>query len=289
MNVWRPWDADEAEHMQRLEIKELVPETLRPFLVSWLRSQLNTAGRGFANASSIYAVQSALGVNLNFGHGAVPTDTLTDRIVSKGDHLLMRVVDFVAATFEPEGGWRQDKPDAISSLSWHLDQNMSSVQVALSDAGVYRISRRLPLGVEDSASAAVEAASESAGRHLLKAWNRMRDLEPDASAVMTEAIRAVEAAAGSVITPKDGQFRLGKIVQQLKDRKTWTLVLDQRDDGHPDQRLVLIGMLETLAFAERSRHGGAEPSDLQALTHVQLASTLVAWFSTGAVVNLEAS
>ena len=286
MTVWRPWDADDNEYAARLEIKQLVPNTLRPFLSSWLYDQLNNVAPGYTKAESVHILRSALGVELNFAPGFVDTEALVERIVAEGDRYLIRVVDYLASAYSLEGSdWRRLRPAPIDDLAWHLDQNMSSVHVALVDNENFRIERRLPLGVEESASAAVESAKESAGRHLAKAWMRVRDLNPDPSVVMTEAIRAVEAAAGPVVTPKEKQFRLGKIVQQLKDRSSWTLVLDARDDGHPDHRLVLIGMIETLVFAERGRHGGAEPSELQALTHVQLASTLVAWFSTGAVVN----
>ena len=48
-------------------------------------------------------------------------------------------------------------------------------------------------------------------------------------------------------------------------------------------------MLETLAFAQEDRHGGT-PSDIAgAQAHVQLASVLVQWFSTGTVVREQSS
>jgi hypothetical protein len=62
-------------------------------------------------------------------------------------------------------------------------------------------------------------------------------------------------------------------------------VLAQRDDGHPDHAVVLIGMLETLAFAEQHRHSGHGYSEAEAVGHVQLAATLVGWFSAGVVVR----
>lgn len=142
-------------------------------------------------------------------------------------------------------------------------------------------------GVEETAQASINSANEIAGRHLLKAWNEAQSLRPDTSAVMTEAIRAVEGAAGPVVIPRDPRPNLSKIVSALRDNEAWTLILSTRDDGHPDQRLVLIGMIETLAFAEQHRHSGDDPSDLQAIAHVQLASVIVAWFSTGTVVKTD--
>ena len=283
MTVWRPWDADDDEYAQRLEIKALIPEPMRPFLHSWLASELDTAGYGHTEAGTVHALQSAFGINFGFAPGRVSTQALVERIASESDRFLMQVVDYVAASYERRA--YGPVPDEIDSLSWHLDQNMSAVQILPDASQAYRIARRLPLGVEDSGTDAVDRASEQAGRHLIKAWSAMRSLSPDTSLVMTEAIRAVEAAAGPVVIPKDKQQRLGKIVQTLKARETWGLVLRRRDDGVPDHRIVLIGMMETLAFAEQHRHGGEAPSVLEALTHVQLASTLVSWFATGAVVD----
>lgn len=100
---------------------------------------------------------------------------------------------------------------------------------------------------------------------------------------MTEAIRAVEAVAGEVVIPKDKQPRLGKIVSALRSSEKWSLRLPKRDDNHPDQRAVLIGMLEVLAFAEQHRHSGTEPDTQVALAHVELASVLVGWFASGVV------
>lgn len=293
MTVFRPWDADDDEYTQRLEIKEQIPPTLRPALLAWLRNELATAPNYSSERrtweSTVLNIQSALAVNLDQRAGTVLTKNLVSAIAQRGDKFLLRVVDFLLSMMRPERsnpGWPTEPPTAVTKLIWHLDQNMSAVTVVEGEDGSYRIARRLPLGVEESGVSAVDSASEAAGRHLTKAWMSVRSLTPDTSLAMTEAIRAVEAAAAPVVLPKDKRQQLSKIVQALKERKSWTLVLEQRDDGYPNQHLVLIGMLETLVFAQQSRHGGGEPpSLLQALSHVQLASTLVAWFATGAVVN----
>ena len=283
MTVWRPWDAEDDEYAERLEIKSMVPDPLRPFLHAWLREELNTGGYGSTDAATVHELQSGLEIDFRLGLGTVKTIDLVRRIAAEDDRFLMQVVDYLAATYTQR--MYADVPQSIATLSWHLDQNMSAVQVSPNESNVYRIRRRLPLGVEDSGVGAVERASEQAGKHLIKAWSALRSLTPDTSLVMTEAIRAVEAAAGPVVIPRDKQQRLGKIAQALKARETWALVLKQRDDGEPDHRMVLVGMIETLAYAEQHRHGGESPSPLEALAHVQLASTLVAWFSTGIVVD----
>ena len=284
MTVWRAWDADDDEYAEALVIREMLPLPMRAAANSWLRTCLESA-YGHTDESSVNAIQSALRVDLGLDTGRVDTEQLVESIERHGDRVIVRVIDFCLSDFSPTDGYHR-MPPVVESLKWHFDQNMSSVCVQL-DGDCYRIARRLPAGVEELAQEAVATANEVAGRHLSKGWSEAQSLTPDTSAVMTEAIRAVEAAAGAVVTPNDRRPRMGKIVGALRDNTDWTLVLATRDDGHPDQRIILIGMIEALVFAEQHRHSGADPSALEALTHIQLASTLVAWFSMGSVTKLK--
>lgn len=254
---------------------------MRAAVRAWLRNELDSGYN--TDERLVTMIQSALRVNFGFPPGRVETGALVGRIEESGDKFVVRVLDLFLSEYSPVP-WDGSTPEPVADIEWHFDQNMSAACVRL-ESGVYRIARRLPQGVEEAAHEAVATANEIAGRHLLKAWTEARSLTPDTSAVMTEGIRAVEAAAGSVLTPKDRKPSLGKIVGALRDQPEWTLVLATRDDGHPDHRLILIGMLETLAFAEQHRHSGKDPSETECLTHVQLASTLVAWFSAGSVVQ----
>lgn len=288
MEPWRAWDADDEEYAERLVVRSLIPDPLRPALRAWLRRELHD-DRTFGGQTSfglVNSLQSALQVTFGFIDGPVDTAALVTAIEERGDRFMIRVVDFSLADYTSEETPWDPMPSEVEELQWHLDQNMSAVTTHLA-GGVYRITRRLPEGVEDVAQAAVDAANATAGRHLSKAWQEARSLNPDTSAVMTEAIRAVEAAAGPVVIPNDLRPSLGKIVSALKDNGKWTIGLPRRDDGRPDQRQILIGMLEVLAFAETQRHSGDDPSGREAMTHVQLASTLVSWFSIGAIFKDE--
>jgi hypothetical protein len=175
-------------------------------------------------------------------------------------------------------------PSIVESLKWHFDSAASAADIALQD-GVYRLRRRVSEGVEELAEASKQAAPVLAGKHLAKAWTEAYALTPNTSLVMTEAIKAVEAAAHPVASPNAKKIRLGMITQTIKDQSGWTLAFPTRDDGHPDHKAVLVGMLETLIIAQADRHGGVAPSVLEAQGHAQLASTLVQWFSAGVVVR----
>jgi hypothetical protein len=179
-------------------------------------------------------------------------------------------------------------PEEIQLLGYYLDLNRSAVEVYASDDGQsFRLRTRLPEGVEELAQEAVDLRLDS-GVHLSNAWHAAFDLEPNESYAMTEAIRAVEAACRAVVLPKDKKATLNKCVQTMRSQGGWTLVLDD-SDGFPDQLQVLIGMLETLAKAQPDRHSGSKPSVIQAQAHVQLASTLVHWFASGAVIRVDAT
>lgn len=280
MSVWEPWDADEDEIVDLRVIREAIPPTMRPALMTWMYERL-TNGYARTTAPMINALQTALRIDLGLSEDFVETAFLVRRIESQGDKFVLRVVDFLLSAFETPNGFNAP-PGAVTALKWHLDTSMSSVQIT-SINRVYRLAHRLPDGVEEAMQVSIDAGAQNAGQHLAKAIRQAQSLEPDSSLIMTESIRAVESAAGPVVLPRDKQHRLGKIVQALKDKPGWTLVFDRRDDAVPDHRSVVIGMIETLAFAQRDRHAGAAPTSQQAMAHVMLAATLVGWFATGAV------
>lgn len=280
--VWRPWDADDEEHAARLKVREMLPEHVKPAIGTWLQNRLTNAGYGYCTAELRNYLETALHVKLPFEPGRVLADQVVTEVLSRGDQFTLRVIDLLVA------GMARDQfynvPSAIDELSTYLDLSASSVTVVSVERS-FRIGRRLPDGVEQIASDAVSSADEQAGRHLATAWSAATALQPDPSKAMTEAIRAVESAAGSVVTPKDKRRQLSKIVGAIKDSSGWTLAFANRDDGHPDLHRVLVDMLETLAFAQRDRHAGEAADPVVAIGHVQLASTLVSWFSTGVVIK----
>jgi len=279
MSVWEPWDADEGELADLRVVRERIPDTMRPALLDWLYKRLHSS---YSSTSSevVNDLQSALRISLGFDRGAVNTDDLVNAIEARGDKTLLRVADWLVGQFErdPYNG----TPQEVADIEWHLDTAMSGVRVASVDRG-FRLALRLPEGVEEASQIAVDVGSRIAGQHLAKALRQVQSLDPDTSAAMTEAIRAVEAAAGPVVLPKDKRLQLSKIVQSLRDKPNWTLSLQRRDDGVPDHHAVLIGMMETLAFAQQDRHAGEAPTIQEAMAHAMLAATLVGWFSTGVV------
>jgi hypothetical protein len=282
MSVWRPWDADDEEYAKRSLIREPFPDHMRAPALSWLRGALNPRN-GYVMESTYHALQTALQVDFEYDGDYIDAETMVADIESRGDQFVGRVIDLLLSVHSPDPMFRM--PSEVQVLKLHLDGAASALDITVQD-GVYRLKRRVPQGVEELAEASKTSAIGLAGQHLGKAWSEAYSLTPNTSLVMTEAIKAVEAAAHTVVTPTAKKIRLGMITQTLKDQSGWTLAFPNRDDGHPDHKAVLVGMLETLIIAQADRHGGTAPTVLEAQGHVQLASTLVQWFSTGVVARV---
>jgi hypothetical protein len=285
MEPWIPFDADEGELAQLYVVREGIPTSLRSPILAWIHDALPSGdyNTDYTTPALAHTLEGALGFEFELEHNEAPSrQYIVEAVAAAGDRMILRTVDFFASWNEMDD--YGNVPDSIGTLTYFLNLNRSVFEVYRSDQGPYRLRRRLPEGVEQIAQAAIDLQKLD-GKHLANAWNAAFGLEPNESWAMTEAIRAVEAAAVPVVTPKDKKATLGKVTAAIRDQVGWTLVLDD-SDGYPDHREVLVGMLETLAKAQPDRHAGARPSVLQAQAHVQLASTLVHWFASGAVVRV---
>jgi len=278
---WRAWDATDDEYAELQIIREPIPDTLSDTIDHWLYQWFaGQSSYGRVNASIVNELVAALRVMLPTNFDAAG---FVEAIRAEGDRYTLQLVDYVLAKqspYPPTG----EMPPFVAGLARHMDLSASAVCVA-QEGSRYRIARRMVEGVEQAAQRAVDDANATAGQHLATAWREMQSMAPDASKVLRESIQAVEAAAGPIVIPKDTRPQLSKIVGALKQQEGWGLVLAQRDDAYPDHAVVLIGMLETLAFAEQHRHSGHGYSEVEAVGHVQLAATLTGWFSAGVVVR----
>lgn len=271
MEIHIPWDADDEEVATLRIIRERVPNTLIDPLFDWV---VNELGGDYLPTELIHEVEGALRVKLPDSDNR-PDSFASEVLALGGQKLFLRLVDLLLS-------WRSggNPPERLMRL---LDLNASALTIEMREER-WRLANRTVEGVDHAHAAAVSAGSGSAGSYLSRAVLESHALDADPSRVMTNAIRAVEASAAPVVIPRDSRPTLGKVVAALKAKQNWSLILDARDDGRPDHRDVVIGMLETLAFAQRDRHVGNEPTHEQAAAHVQLAAVLVAWFAAGAIV-----
>jgi len=286
LEPWVPFDATPEEVAELHVIREGIPATLRPALLAWIIDELPVMPYSSANLTTpdmLHTLQTMLRVDFNLA----PKETMTRAQVAeffeaRGEQAVLRLVDFLASFYQREGPW-YNTPETIGTLEFHLDAGSSAFEVYPTEEGPYRIRRRIAEGVEEAVQAAIDL-QPVAGRHLANAWRSATALEPNESFAMTEAIRAVEAASGPVVIPKEKKPTLFKVVKVLREQSGWTLVFED-SEGYPNHLDVLVGMLETLAKAQPDRHSGGKPTPLEAQAHAQLAATLVHWFASGAVIR----
>lgn len=190
--------------------------------------------------------------------------------------------DAGAADWLPDVRWPSESLRALAVD--RLDQ-------LLTDAGsayMFDWRRRcLVRRVDPTVSAAVEkvmANSGEPGEHLQAAWNAIYGLHPDPTKGYDEAVRAVEAAAIPVVLPKGTRETLGKVRAHLRDASSaWELAVEGKNAGAIDPLVSMIGLL----WEGHTRHAGSPDSRRQrqdeAEMAVHLATTLVQWFTSGAI------
>lgn len=143
---------------------------------------------------------------------------------------------------------------------------------------------RVPDGVRESAEAAM--ALPSSGSLLSEAWHAAFGRNPDPEEAYEKAIKAVEAAGVSVVSPNNTKATLGTMIINMRDQKDWRLPtsVPGREQGHD----VVLKMAEALWNRQGSRHGGndyVKPTQEQAEAALLLAVPLVHYFERGIVVR----
>ncbi len=138
------------------------------------------------------------------------------------------------------------------------------------------------------AAEAVIAQSGRAGKLLEVAWSATYGRNPDPGKAFREAVRAVEAAARPVVSPKNSSATLGTIIKNLANAPNkWDLWLAPPPPF--DKMDAVLKMLGLLWKSQFDRHGTPDDSvpltvsKEEAETGLHLATTLVHWFSSGAI------
>jgi len=131
--------------------------------------------------------------------------------------------------------------------------------------------------------------SGHAGVRLAQAWAAAFGVDPDPSKAYSLAIKAVEDAAASLVTPTDRLATLGKISGVVRDQGEWSLPTTREDADFPSGQL-LHAMMRALWTGQSDRHGG-DPDGHIPMTQdaaevaVLMAVPLVQWFSSGQVAR----
>lgn len=145
------------------------------------------------------------------------------------------------------------------------------------EGNVSELTRRELTGTRD----AIERTPAGKARdHLLAALSEVARREPDPSGAYDHAVKAVEAAARPVISPRNDKATLGTILRDMRAKpEKWTTTLGQLDH--------IIAMADAL-WRGHDRHGTPDDGPIEqsveeAEAAVNLAVPLVHAFVTGGV------
>lgn len=271
--IWRPRRVrgNPASEAQYDVLHEGVPAWLRPSLLAWLKAHMN-AGRADS-------VQRRLQLPIP------PSDAVVLGVLAhaeEDEENFLDVVDAVCAQIVP-----------TSSAGAAVTRMLREANSAWSTEAVSPVGMRLVRVVDETVTAAVRESTTHgrAGEHLQTAWVSAYSRDPNASHAYNKAVRAVEAAARPVVTPKDQRATLGKMITALTDApQKWTVVLAA--EGLNSVKSV-AAMCELIHRAQLDRHGtdiedvplDVSLNEAQAAVHV--AATLVQLFSSGAITPAE--
>ncbi|MFB7467039.1 hypothetical protein ACFCZ1_26690 [Streptomyces sp. NPDC056224] len=177
----------------------------------------------------------------------------------------------------------------VERLSELLDDAGSAYRVNEEEDGLeIRVTPAVRDAVRQTlADAAASPAAGSAADHLATAWQAAYGRSPDPVRAYSESIKAVEAAAHSVIQPNNAKATLGTMLGEIRNARHKFTTAIPSPAGDPVAPVE--AMMRTLWEGQTSRHGaqsGTVPETLEAArAGVHLAAALVQWFVSGAVIR----
>lgn len=177
--------------------------------------------------------------------------------------------------------------DLADELERRLDHGGSTWAVGVIN-GRYRLVDRVPAGVR----ATVESVMSREGKSselLRQSWGKAYGVDKNPSHAYFDAVRAVEVLSCPLFSPADAEPTLGKDINVLRNgiHKFSFVMADSGKSGTSLEKV--LAMMQLLWHSQTDRHGkndyqGVSVEEAQAA--VLLASTLIGFFSQGAIKRL---
>ncbi|MGQ4333206.1 hypothetical protein [Streptomyces hayashii] len=257
-----------------------VPDHLGRPLREWINSFLQAYG-GYEERVVAEAVALRLRLTVP------PNYNAADYLAQLRGNTLLDAIDETLLIMSQTGSKSSQQH---SNLEFVLDQGGSAYRINPEGDGLeVRIAPAVRDAVNQTvADAAAERAAGSASVHLAAAWKAAYGRQPDPVRAYSEAIKAVESAAHSVIQPNHARATLGTMLGEIGNaRAKFTTALNT--PAGKDPIAPIESMMRALWDGQTSRHGkqtATVPETLEAArAGVHLAATLVQWFISGAVVR----
>ncbi len=209
-------------------------------------------------------------------------DALEQRVALKDGEVGLDILDYTLHHLsETHALYTAD--ETAQELGAILLAGGSAWEVTAIDGGNYALTRRAIGPVRDAIEQIVPVA-ERAGAHLRAAWQHLAGRDPNPDQAYFQALMAVEAAAKPVVSPRDSEATLGKMLRAIGDApQKFSFVLGDSS--------VVVPVMEAM-WKTHKRHGtddrdvplGMSPQEADSAVH--LALTLVRWFAGGAITRV---
>lgn len=264
--AWFPPDVDPVEHSA---LVPGIPPWLAAPIMNWVLDSLNN-GYGRVDVTLLEKFDIA-------SHNESPLSTMvTGRSFSAAWNNLnvgeqLALIDFLI--YSNAGSDWDEQNELLERL---LSSGGSEFRVGVR-GGNAGLEKRVPQGVVDAAEAIMQTAG-AAGALLSEAWHAAFGRDPNPEEAYEKAIKAVEEAGASVVSPNNGRATLGTMIRDMENQGDWCLPLATSDAGVP------LAAARALWQGQESRHGGngyRTPTPEQAEAAVLLAVPLVQWFTSG--------
>lgn len=276
---WMPFGLEDNEAMEYDVLVAGVPAWLKEPIISFLHDYLKD-GRYYASPKCLdIQLNTRVDLGVSTGGYFVGPESVLSRLRRLSDLELLRIVDYTVSITASRAS-----AQTARGLENLLSAGRSKWTVG-DRAGRVGLVERVPEGVQDSVDGVIQSAG-SAGRILARAWAHVHGFQPNDSAGYADAVRAVEIAAIDVVQSNNTDATLGTVITQMRTQGDWRLPLREHEYA-PSTELILTSA-RTLWHGHRDRHGSVDYSDVtheEARAAVVLASTLVEWFSAGAVAR----
>lgn len=291
---WRPlWARDPGKAEEYDALVEGVPPWVTRGLTEWLNEYFLTwysseRREPLPNEKALRDVEVRVRIPLDWKYGASSAHPdLLQKCVAGGEKFLS-VVDFALSQIAHKGDGNDH--DAAFALETLLRDAGSAWMVGPTGRSLAR--RVQPVAVE--AARQVMAGGSRAGHYLGEAWHYTYGRNPHPGTAYREAVRAVEAAARPVISPKNPKATLGTIINELRDARPGKFATAFEGNGPGVNALDAVRALMGLVWTNQlDRHGTDDdevplhvsPEQAEAAVHAAVA--LVQWFERGVVRQAE--
>lgn len=278
---WVPMGMTPEEHAA---LVEGVPPWMRVDMKSWMLLAVSTPTAGGGRTSDVELVMDfdrrarsndPLAAYLRRGYNSLEQELYAD------DDKYIPFLDFLVwnkSQNRAANGGLLGALDAIllaGGSRWKVGTRMQ----------VPGLEDRVPRGVQDAADALMSQRGH-AGELLSEAWHAAFGLTPDFEKAYSKSVKAVEAAAIPVVSPKNTKATLGTVIADVKNQKDWKLAMTRE---HPDAltKDVVLGLMQALWTGQNDRHAGqvgyTPSTQADAEAAVMLAVPLVQWFTSNAI------